>query len=68
MKTTLIVLGAALAIMGSVFTLQGLGYVGGSPMTDETFWAIVGPIIVVVGIVLIALAARTGGSGNQGPR
>jgi drug/metabolite transporter superfamily protein YnfA len=62
MKTGLIVLGAVLAIMGSVFTLQGLGYVGGSPMTDETLWAIVGPIVAVVGIVLIVLGARRGGS------
>jgi drug/metabolite transporter superfamily protein YnfA len=62
MKTGLIVLGAVLAIMGSVFTLQGLGYVGGSPMTDETLWAMVGPIVAVVGIVLIVLGARRGGS------
>ncbi|WP_454853823.1 hypothetical protein [Promicromonospora soli] len=68
MKTTLIVLGAALVIMGSVFTLQGLGYVSGSPMTDETLWAIVGPILAVVGIVLLVLAARTGRSGNQGSK
>lgn len=68
MKTTLLVLGVALAIMGSVFTLQGLGYVGGSPMTDETLWAVVGPIVAVVGIVLIVLAARTGRPGDQGPK
>ena len=68
MKTGLIVLGVILAIMGSVFTLQGLGYVGGSPMTDETLWAIVGPIVAVVGIVLIVLAARTGRTGDQGPK
>jgi hypothetical protein len=67
-KTGLIVLGVVLAIMGSVFTLQGLGYVGGSPMTDETLWAIVGPIVAVVGIVLIVLGARTGRPGGQGPK
>jgi hypothetical protein len=59
-KTGLIVLGGALALMGSVFTLQGLGYVGGSSMTGETLWAIVGPIVAVVGIVLIVLGVRRG--------
>ncbi|MFC8797747.1 hypothetical protein ACFT2C_08425 [Promicromonospora sp. NPDC057138] len=68
MKTGLIVLGAALVIMGSVFTLQGLGYVSGSPMTGDTLWAIVGPILAVVGIVLVVVAARTGRSGQQGPK
>lgn len=68
MKTTLMVFGAALALMGSVFTLQGLGYVGGSSMTGETLWAIVGPIIAVVGIVLIVVAARTGRTGDRGPK
>lgn len=68
MKTALLVFGVVLVIMGSVFTLQGLGYVGGSPMTDETLWAIVGPILAVVGIVLIVLGARTGRPGNQGPK
>jgi hypothetical protein len=67
-KTGLIVIGAALALMGSVFTLQGLGYVGGSQMTGETLWAIVGPIVAVVGIVLIVVAARTGRTGDQGPK
>jgi hypothetical protein len=63
-KTGLIVLGVVLAIMGSVFTLQGLGYVGGSPMTGVTLWAVIGPILAVVGIVLIVLGARTGRSGQ----
>ncbi len=66
MKSVLIVLGAVLALMGCVFTLQGLGYLAGSAMTGVTLWAIVGPIVAVVGIVLIVWGARTGRSGQSG--
>ncbi|WP_460748885.1 hypothetical protein [Myceligenerans cantabricum] len=64
MKAVLIVLGAVLATMGSVFTLQGLGYLPGSVMTGVTLWAIIGPIVVVAGVVLIVRGARTGRSGR----
>jgi hypothetical protein len=59
-----IVLGVVLVIVGCVFTLQGLGYLAGSPMTGATLWAIVGPIVAVVGIMLVVRAAQTGRSGR----
>lgn len=59
-----IVLGVVLAILGSVFTLQGLGYLAGSPMTGVTLWAIVGPIVAILGIVLIVRAAQAGRPGD----
>lgn len=65
MKSGLIVLGAVLVLMGAVFTFQGLGYLAGSAMTGVTLWAVVGPILAVVGIVLIVWAARTGRSGKH---
>jgi drug/metabolite transporter superfamily protein YnfA len=52
-------LGVVLLLMGAVFTVQGLGYLAGSPMTGVTLWAVVGPIIAVVGIVLVVLAVRS---------
>lgn len=58
-KLTFIILGALLAVFGSVFTAQGLGYLGGSPMTGVTLWAILGPIIALVGVVLIVLGVRS---------
>ena len=66
MKSVLIVLGGVLVVMGSVFTLQGLGYLAGSSMTGVTLWAVIGPILAVGGIALIVLAARTGRSGHHG--
>jgi len=57
-KPALIVLGAVLLVAGAIFTFQGLGYLGGSAMTGVTLWAILGPIIAVVGLVLIVSSAR----------
>lgn len=66
MKSSMIVLGVVLVLMGVVFAFQGLGYLAGSPMTGVTLWAIVGPILAIVGIVLIVWAARRGRSGHPG--
>lgn len=66
MKSGLIVLGVVLVLMGTVFTVQGLGYLAGSPMTGVTLWAIVGPVLAFVGVVVIVAAARRGHSGHSG--
>lgn len=44
-----VVLGGALVLVGIVWTLQGLGYVGGSFMSGATVWAVIGPITALVG-------------------
>ncbi len=56
--------GLVLLLLGALFTFQGLGYLEGSPMTGKSFWAIAGPIIAVIGVVLIIVSAR-GGSGRR---
>ncbi len=58
MKSLLIGVGALITIAGIVFTLQGLGYVGGSVMSGVTFWAIAGPVIALAGIALAAVGLR----------
>ncbi|GAA1012949.1 hypothetical protein Aple_015750 [Acrocarpospora pleiomorpha] len=57
-KPFFIGLGALLVLMGAVWTLQGLGYVGGSFMSGNTTWAIIGPIVVITGLALAVWAAR----------
>jgi hypothetical protein len=47
------VLGVVLVAVGVLWTLQGLGIVGGSVMSGSTMWAIIGPIVAVVGILLV---------------
>lgn len=59
-KPVLITIGVVLVVLGGVWALQGLGFIGGSAMTGSTLWAIIGPIIVVAGIVLVALGFRRG--------
>jgi hypothetical protein len=54
-----IVLGALAVLTGAVWTLQGLGYLEGSPMTDQTLWAILGPVLAIVGILLLVSGGRS---------
>lgn len=57
--------GAVLAIAGIVWTLQGLGYVGGSFMTGATVWAVIGPVAAVAGLALIAFVLRRRAPGGR---
>jgi uncharacterized membrane protein YidH (DUF202 family) len=57
-RTGLVLLGVVVALAGLLFTLQGLGIITGSAMSNTTFWSVAGPIIIVVGLVLAALGWR----------
>lgn len=57
-SSLLIVAGALIAIAGVVFTLQGLGDIGGSAMSGVTFWAVAGPVIALAGLALAGLGLR----------
>ncbi len=50
--------GVVVALLGVLFTLQGLGAVGGSVMSGVTFWAVAGPVIAVAGLTLAAIGLR----------
>ncbi len=65
-KSVQIFVGVVLVIAGCTFTLQGLGYLAGSAMTGVTLWAIVGPIVAILGMVLVVRAARAGRPGRTG--
>jgi len=54
----LVVLGTVAAVVGAVFTFQGLGYLKGSPMTGVSLWATIGPIIAGLGVALVIVGAR----------
>jgi drug/metabolite transporter superfamily protein YnfA len=57
-RPVLVAVGAVLVLFGGVFALQGVGVLGGSAMSGETLWAILGPIIAVVGLGVVVLALR----------
>ena len=51
-------LGALLVVVGAVWTLQGLGYIGGSAMSGVALWAVVGPVVVILGLLLAVRGGR----------
>jgi hypothetical protein len=55
----LVGLGVLVTVAGVVFALQGLGYIGGSSMTGTTLWAVLGPLIAVLGLATVAAGLRT---------
>ena len=57
-RVVLLVVGALLIAMGALWTLQGIGVVGGSVMSGVTMWAIIGPVVAVVGAILVILGRR----------
>jgi hypothetical protein len=57
-RVMLVGTGFLLTLAGVVFTLQGVGILGGSVMSGVTFWAVAGPVIVLAGVVLVALGLR----------
>lgn len=61
-----VIAGVVLVLLGVLWTLQGLGRVGGSVMSGVTFWAVVGPIVALVGLGLVAAGWR--GPRAGGPR
>jgi hypothetical protein len=66
LKTALLVgVGLVVLLAGAIFTLQGLGDIGGdNAMSGHTFWAIVGPIIALAGVVLAIIGVRGGRLGE----
>ncbi|MBQ1017116.1 hypothetical protein KBX71_04465 [Micromonospora sp. D93] len=52
-------LGLLAVVIGAVWTVQGLGYVTGSVMTDQKIWAVVGPIVALAGLVVLWLGLRS---------
>jgi hypothetical protein len=57
-QVLLVVIGVAAALAGIIWTLQGLGFVGGSFMSGVTVWAVIGPVVALAGLVLIVIAGR----------
>lgn len=59
MRFAIICIGVVVALFGLLFTLQGIGVVGGSPMSNTTTWTVLGPIIALIGVALAVGGWRT---------
>ncbi len=58
MRRIMIGVGVVLMLLGGLWILQGVGILGGSVMTGQMFWANVGTILLIGGIVLCAVGVR----------
>jgi hypothetical protein len=58
MRWVWLVLGLLLVLAGATWTLQGVGVMGGSSMSNDTKWAVIGPIVAVVGLVIMLTGGR----------
>ncbi len=47
------VVGAVLVVIGAVWFGQGVGAIGGSFMSGEAVWAVIGTVVILFGIVLV---------------
>ena len=57
-KPSWVVAGVVLALFGLLFTLQGVGVISGSAMSDTTFWSVAGPVIALAGLVIVWFGYR----------
>ncbi len=59
MRFLLPALGVVLALVGALWTLQGVGVVGGSFMTGSRVWLVIGLVALVAGVWLLVRSLRT---------
>jgi divalent metal cation (Fe/Co/Zn/Cd) transporter len=57
-----LVVGLVVMVAGIVFTLQGVGVMSGSTMSNTTTWSILGPVIALVGVLVVYRATRARGN------
>ena len=57
-KAAAILFGLAVVVVGGIWTFQGLGYIGGSAMSGQEEWSIIGPVVAGLGVALIIVVTR----------
>jgi hypothetical protein len=57
-RPLLLGIGGLLVVVGAVWFLQGIDVLGGSGMSGKTLWAVIGPLVAVVGAALGAAGLR----------
>ena len=56
-----VVIGVVLCLVGALWFGQGVGWVGGSFMSGQAVWAVIGVIAILFGITLLRGAKRARG-------
>jgi hypothetical protein len=52
--------GVLLHLLGTIWILQGMNVLGGSRMTGDPFWAVVGGVLIAIGTLLMVVSLRRG--------
>jgi hypothetical protein len=60
MRPLRLVIAGILVLLGLGWIGQGLGFLPGSLMSGNAFWAVVGAVLLIVGIVIAARELRRG--------
>ncbi len=61
MRSTLVVVGGLLVLVGGVWMLQGAGVIVGSFMSGSSLWFVIGVMCVLIGIAVAVRGARRSG-------
>jgi uncharacterized membrane protein YqgA involved in biofilm formation len=60
MKNGLLIgVGVVVTLAGVVFSLQGFNAMTGAAMSGSSTWKVLGPIIAIVGVVILATGLRS---------
>lgn len=59
-KPVQIIVAIILIALGALWSLQGVGVIGGSFMSGDRTWLVIGVVLLAAGLVLIAQTLRRG--------
>jgi peptidoglycan/LPS O-acetylase OafA/YrhL len=57
--------GGVVCLVGALWIGQGVGWVGGSFMTGQAIWAVIGAVVFVVGVALLRTPRRGARRDNE---
>lgn len=60
-------LGLMGVVLGILWTLQGLGQITDSLLSDSTVWTVIGPVVVLAGVGSIVFGLRARNDRPAGP-
>ena len=66
MRLAVVVLGILVDLLGTVWLLQGINLLGGSPMTGDPFWAVAGLVLIILGSTIVVVGVLHGASATRG--
>jgi hypothetical protein len=63
MRSSRLIVGLVLGLLGLLWLGQGVGLIGGSVMTGSGVWTVIGAVLLVGGAAIVALEVRRPRSG-----